>query len=456
MHKVIKYQIRNKHNLYDYCDSMTKNSKNLKNASLFRLRNHFTASYKDAKDLSNNEKETKEEIQVMLKSYSDSKIYKHLSSLTLERIMRTNLNPDFFKEGLPKQSAVQIVKKACMDFENWFKSLQAFNKNPSSFTSKPKMPKYCKSERSLAIITNQDAVLRDGYLKLPLTKTRLKVKSLPNGSKLSEVHIKPCSGFFELIVIYEDNKEPSICNGNFSMGIDLGIDNLVAIVSNNPEMGSLLYKGKAIKSCNRYFNKEKARLTSILKKECNKSGEDFQNSHRLNELSRYRESFITDYFHKIASDIIKKCETYSISKIIIGHSKFWKQKTNIGKVNNQNFVSIPFNTLIWMIEYRAKEKGIEVQIQEESYTSKASFLDFDDIPVYKEGDKTNYTFSGKRIKRGLYKSKEGVLLNADINGAGNTLRKYDSKSFDLIKDFSFVNKIKVFNFDYFYKTKKKA
>ena len=456
MYKVIKYQIRDKHNLYDYCDTMTINSKNLKNASLFRLRNHFTASYKDAKDFSDNEKEVENEVNITLKSLNRKKACKKLSYSFLENLMRETLNPDFFKEGFPMQSSQQIVNKACMDFENWFKALQAFNKNPSSFTSKPKMPKYCKSERSLAIITNQDAVLRDGYLKLPLTKTRLKVKSLPKGASLKEVHIKPCSGFFELIIVYDDNKEPSICNGNFSMGIDLGIDNLVAIVSNNPKMGSLLYKGKAIKSCNRYFNKEKARLSSILKRQCNKSGEDFQNSYRLNELSRYREAFITDYFNKIASDIIKKCETYSISKIVIGHSKFWKQKTNIGKINNQNFVSIPFNTLIWMIEYRAKEKGIEVQIQEESYTSKASFLDFDDIPVYKEGDKTNYTFSGKRVKRGLYKSKEGVLLNADINGAGNTLRKYDSKSFDLIKDFSFVNKINVFNFDYFYKTKKKA
>ena len=426
----------------------------MKNASLFRLRNHFTASYKDEKDLSDNEKEVEEEINIMLKSDKDTKIYKYLNSFTLEKLMRTNSNPDFFKEGFPKQSAVQIIRKTCTDFEDWFKSLQAFKENPSSFTSKPKMPKYCKNERSLAIITNQDAVIRNGYLKLPLTKTRLKVKSLPKGAKLKEVQIKPCSGFFELIVVYETDKEPSVCDGKFSMGIDLGIDNLVAIVSNNPEMGSLLYKGKAIKSCNQYFNKEKARLTSILKKECNKSGADFTGTAKLNELSRYRESFITDYFHKIASDIIKKCETYSISKIVIGHTKFWKQNVNIGKVNNQNFVSIPFNTLIWMIKYRAKEKGIEVILQEESYTSKASFLDKDEIPVYSKNDETKYTFSGERVKRGLYKSKEGVLLNADINGAGNTLRKYDKKSFDLIKDFSFVNNITVLRFKDFYKTKK--
>ena len=436
---------------YPYFDNLTICSKNLKNASLYRIRNHFTASYKEAEDLTDNEIEVENEIKSVK---SEGKVPKKLNYYFMIDLLSKTKNPDYKAENFPAQSAQQTVRKVCTDFDDWLKDLNGYKNNPSLYTGKPKMPKYAKSERTMAIITNQDAYIKDGLLKLPLTKEKLKVANPPKGYKLKEIQVKPCSGYIELLFVYEVDEIETVSTGKYSIGIDLGIDNLVAIVGNNPEMGSLLYKGGAIKSCNQYFNKRKSELTSILKVQCNKSGEEFKNSHKLNELSRYREAFILDYFHKIALDIIKKCETYSISKIVIGKTKFWKQNINIGKRNNQNFVSIPFCSLIRIIKYLAAEKGIKVIEQEESYTSKASFLDKDEIPVYSKNDETEYTFSGKRMHRGLYKSKEGVLLNADINGAGNTLRKYDKKSFDLIKDFSFVNNITVLRFNNFYKTKK--
>jgi putative transposase len=130
--------------------------------------------------------------------------------------------------------------------------------------------------------------------------------------------------------------------------------------------------------------------------------------------------------HKVSSDIIRYCLKHKIGTIVIGVNKDWKQNSHIGKTNNQNFVSIPFATLRWMITYKAKNVGINVIEQEESYTSKASSLDSDFIPVY--GDETIIPiFTGKRVKRGLYRSSEGLFLNADINGSINILRKYFTK-----------------------------
>ena len=125
--------------------------------------------------------------------------------------------------------------------------------------------------------------------------------------------------------------------------------------------------------------------------------------------------------HKVSSDVISHCLNNEIGTVVIGKNKGWKQNINIGHINNQNFVSIPFNILIAMIQYKAEREGIKVIIREESYTSKASFLDDDLIPNYNEI--TTPSFSGRRIQRGLYKSKDGVVINADLNGAGNILRK---------------------------------
>ena len=111
-----------------------------------------------------------------------------------------------------------------------------------------------------------------------------------------------------------------------------------------------------------------------------------------------------------------------ISTLVIGHNKNWKDKINIGKVNNQNFVSIPFNKIIDIIKYKAEDLGIKCIEQEESYTSKASFLDNDNIPTINEVNK-KHTFSGKRITRNLYKTKNNQIIDADLNGALNIMKK---------------------------------
>ena len=144
-------------------------------------------------------------------------------------------------------------------------------------------------------------------------------------------------------------------------------------------------------------------------------------SKRLQRLSEKRNNKIADYLHKTSKLIIDYCNQFKIGTIIIGHSKQWKLKLNLGKRNNQTFANIPFSKLIQMIEYKATQNNINIMIQEESYTSKASYFDNDKIPTLR--DKGQRIFSGERIRRGLYMCKDGSFVNADVNGSLNIMRK---------------------------------
>ena len=175
---------------------------------------------------------------------------------------------------------------------------------------------------------------------------------------------------------------------------------------------SYIINGKPVKSINQYYNKKKSQLQSQLKNR--------KTSNRIQKLTLKRNNKIKDYFHKATSYIVNQLASDSINTVIIGHNKDWKQDINIGKQNNQSFTSIPHSMFINMLKYKCRLKGITVICIEESYTSKASFLDNDYIPNI---DAKNVTFSGNRIKRGLYRSSKGELLNADVNGALNIIRK---------------------------------
>lgn len=199
------------------------------------------------------------------------------------------------------------------------------------------------------------------------------------------------------------------------MSIDLGIDNLCTCISNVTK--SFIINGKPIKSINQFYNKQKSKFQSELKLKNHKN-----QSNRLYRLSLKRNNKIKDYFHKVSKYIVNQLVEQSINTLIIGKNNGWKQETKLGNKNNQNFVSIPFEILINMLKYKCKLQGINVILQEESYTSKASFFDNDYIPVC-NSDYKHYNFSGKRIKRGLYVTNN-ILINADINGSLNILRKY--------------------------------
>ena len=252
---------------------------------------------------------------------------------------------------------------------------------------------------------------------MPLVKKRLPLPDVPENATLKEVKIKPYYNEFIVLCTFEIPDVPIKTNLTHVASIDFGIDNIVALITD--EGKSFLYKGGAIKSCNQFCNKRSSKLKSIITKGHKKAK---VKSKQLNILSRNRDQFINDQMHKISRDVIDICLANNVGTIVLGINKGMKQHSNMGKSNNQSFVSLPISRLAFMITYKAQRAGIVVIEQEESYTSKADFLSNDVIPIYGK-EKGEVSFSGSRIKRGLYKSATGIIINADINGAANIMRK---------------------------------
>ena len=410
MYRTDRIYVSKQHEMFPYFDGLAHKAKNLYNASLFRIRNAFTAH--DKTNVTSNEKEVLDELALL----KGQKTYRVLGYGVLQRLMRVTQNPDFFA-GLPMQSAQATVKHACSDFQNWLSALKKYKQNPALFTGKPRMPGYCKGDITTLTLTNQDAVIYGDELKLPKTKQRLRIRKR-HSARLQEVKVCPVSGGYDILLVYQV-KEPSAETGTHSAAVDFGVDNTMAVVADTGK--SILFKGRFIKSVNQYFMKKKAERISLMSR--GKETTERVWSKYLDRLSAYRTSYIRDCFHKMSRKLLVSCQHNDIGCLVLGSNAFWKQNSCIGTVNNQNFVSIPFEMLKSMIELKACEYGVTVVRNEESYTSKASFLDSDDIPVYAEGDGTKHHFSGKRIQRGLYRSSDGTVLNADINGAANILRK---------------------------------
>ena len=282
--------------------------------------------------------------------------------------------------------------------------------------------------------------------------------------KIKEVSIIPLFNGkkFEIAYTYLDEEEIKESKGDTTLAIDLGVNNLAACVTTKGN--SFIIDGKRLKSMNQYYNKKMAKLRSenqyVLRKNKNpltgeriylkdlrknlSENESYKNimTKRMIHLMEKRDNKIKCYIYKSSKMIINYCLENNINRIVIGKSEDFQNKGFVlskeyyakdnyskhieketKKKNNQNFLMIPFGKLINRIEYLCSKNGIECIIQEESYTSASSFFDLDYLPIYSKGKNKEYTFSGERIKRGLYKTKEGKCINADINGALNIYRK---------------------------------
>ena len=343
----------------------------------------------------------------------------------LEGILRYSENVDY--KALPAQVAQQAIKDCIHDWDAYFKELKSYKANPSNYTGKPGIPKYKKGIRTTATFTNARTVIKcinnKYYLKFTGCDELLRLGNNVAGKRLAEVKVIPFYNKYKIILTLGEKETKDIDNKNFEpkriMGIDLGLVNFASI-SNNVGINPTIIKGNFIKAENQYFNKQKAYYTSCLKK--------YSDTKNLSRLSRNRANRLKDYFYKISHYIIKIAKDNNIDTIIIGKNDLWKQNINIGNVNNQNFVSIPYAQFLMILKNLCIKNNIHIIFREESYTSKASFLDGDEIPTYKE--KYEYTFSGKRIQRGLYQTKDGIIINADINGASNIIRKEYPNAFN--------------------------
>lgn len=323
-------------------------------------------------------------------------------------------------QALPAKVSQQILMILDKNWQGFFAAVKAYNNEPAKFTGRPKLPKYKDKikGRNILVYTVQaisSKQLKKGIIKL--SGTNISIKTMVKPDQVCQVRVVPKCDCYVIEIIY--NEPESTINQECSAtlaSIDLGLNNLVALTSNQPGFIPKLINGRPLKSINQFYNKRKSELQSQLKG-------NLKTSSRIQRLTRCRNQKVDNYLHHTSRLIINILRERQIGKLVIGKNPLWKNSINLGKQNNQNFVSIPHARLIQMLEYKARLVGIEVIIQEESYTSVSNFLSLDPIPVYGDSDALSMKFTGIRIHRGLYKTAEGVLINADVNASYNIMRK---------------------------------
>lgn len=389
MYLVEEHIINKQHKLWKECDRICFASKNLYNFTLFKINEEFRLSGK-------------------LISFND--LY-HLIKVE-----------DCFK-SLPNDVSKQVLMQVQRSWMSFFKILKSYKKSKTSFTGCPKPPKYKNklTGRNSVIINIRCCRLKN---KTILFNKHLNLELKTKVTNLVEVRISPQSNCYKVQVCYKRESLPSIESNN-KIAIDLGINNLCTI-TNNFNKQPVIINGKELKSINKYYNKLRAKSQSQLKKNHN-----LYNSNYLKSLSQKRNNKIKHFLHHVSKIIISESLNNNVSEIIIGYNSQWKQEINLGSKTNQTFVQIPFLTLINQIKYKAELQGITVLLNEESYTSKCSALDLEDI-------KKHEVYQGKRIKRGLFKTEKGLLINSDVNGSLNIGRKVFGNDFINLSDIGCV------------------
>ncbi|MEG4318243.1 transposase [Microcoleus sp. Aus8_D1] len=340
----------------------------------------------------------------------------YLNYNEINRLMKSHQT---YKD-LPAQVSQQILMILDKNWQAFFAAVKAYKIEPTRFTGRPKLPKYKHKVKGRNILVYTIQAISSKQLKkgiIKLSGTNILIKTLVKPEELCQVRVVPKCDSYVIEVIYhepestiDENQQESVAS------IDLGLNNLVALTSNQPGFVPLLINGRPRKSINQFYNKRKAQLQSQLK------GNRFSSS-RIQCLTRCRNQKVDNYLHHTSRQIVNLLASPKIGTLVIGKNQQWKNEINLGMKTNQNLVSSPHARLIEMLKYKAELMGIKVIEQEESYTSQSNFLSLDPIPVYGSIGAQDVIFSGKRIKRGLYRTSCGQLINADVNGSYNILRK---------------------------------
>ncbi len=340
--------------------------------------------------------------------------------LDYDEMQRRMQSHEAFK-ALPSKVSQQVLILLHKNWLSFFEALQAYKEDPSKFTGRPKLPKYKhKTEgRNILVYTVQalsKPALRDGLVR----PSGLLITIKTEHTIVDQVRIVPRNGFYVVEIVYTKKPVQADVDPSFCVAIDLGVTNLAAIASNREGFVPRLVNGRTLKAWNQWYNK---RMKGLMKKLPKDDRERV--TAQMERITNKRNRQIDHYLHTASKRIIDFLVEEGVGTVIIGKNPLWKQEAGMGKRNNQNFVQIPHARFIDMITYKALLVGIGVEVREESYTSKASFLDLDPIPDYKPNDEEEHVFSGKRIGRRnrLYRTKDGRKICADVNGAYNILRK---------------------------------
>ena len=381
---------------YAIIDAAAFKSKNLYNAALYEMRQAFLCSG-------------------IYLSYEE---------------MDQRMQPHEAYRALPAKVAQHVLKQLAAAWKAFREAKASYEADPSKFTGRPKLPKYKhKTEgRNLLIYTVQ--ALSGGQSKKGIQGT-IKPSGLPITIKtqqqaINQVRIVPRNGYYVVEVVYSKEPVQAQVDPSFCVAIDVGVTNLAAITSNRAGFVPRLVNGRKLKSINQWYNKRMKELKLCLPK-----ADRERVTKQMERITNKRNRQVNHYLHAASKTMIDFLVQEGVGTIIVGKNPLWKQEVGMGKRNNQNFVQIPHARFIDMLTYKAELVGIQVEVQEESYTSKASFLDLDPVPTYKPNDDTQYLFSGKRCGRRnrLYRTKDGKIICADVNGSYNILRKRKPDAF---------------------------
>ena len=373
---VEKHIKKPKHKYYDEIDNLCWLSKNLYNSTLYNVRQYYFENKKLLK------------YQVINKIYVD-----------------TN-NEDY--RALPSKVAKHTQMLVEHNFKSFFELLKL--KAKGKYNKPVKIPKYLNKKTGRQVVHYEKGAIsfkEQGYIKL--SKTNIKIKTNLTKDKVQFVRLVPKNNHIIIEIGYNVIEKEIIQNNNI-LAIDIGVNNIASCVTTNGE--KFLINGKPLKYINHNYNKRIADIQSKLKLTHNKNKSRYKSN-----ITNKRNNRINDYLHKITTYIVNQAVSNHIGTIVVGYNKEWKQDTNIGSINNQNFVNIPFYKFISMLDYKCKLKGIIFKRITEEYTSKCSFVDDEEIVKHT-------TYAGRRINRELFKTKKGIIINADVNGAYNILKKY--------------------------------
>jgi putative transposase len=392
--QLVEQHVISKHDQrYSVIDAAAFASKNLYNAALYEMRQAF---------------------------FIDG-IY-----LTYNQIQRRMQSHEAYK-ALPAKVSQQILMLLDKNWTSFKEAKKAYEEDPSKFTGRPRLPKYKhKTEGRNILVYTVQAVNKGGLKKGLIQPSMLPIEVQTKHKDIHQVRIIPRNGHYVIEVVYSKEPVQAKVDPSFCVAIDLGVTNLAAITSNREGWVPRLVNGRPVKAWNQWYNKRMKELKLCLPKEDREHV-----TKQMEQITNMRNRRINHYLHAASKRIIDFLVKEGVGTAIIGKNPLWKQEVNNGRRNNQNFVSIPHARFIDMLMYKASLVGIQVEVQEESYTSKASFVDLDPIPTYKPNDDTEYIFSGKRIGRRnrLYRTKDGRKICADVNGSYNILRKSKPDAF---------------------------
>ena len=392
MYLTVKQQVKHL-SKDDYCSikELCHSAKNLANEAIYNVRQYY---------------------------FTEGKFLKYEKNYVL---LKNSLN----YKTLNSNMAQQILKEVDGSFKSFFGLLKLAKQGKYAFKD-CKLPNYLPKDGYTTLVIGF-VRLNGNKLILPFSNSfkkthkpvEITIPPILLDKKVKEIRIIPKAHarFFEIQYTYEAECVQRNLNKNNALALDLGINNLVTAVSNNGR--SFIIDGRRLKSINQWFNKENARLQSI------KDKQHFgkKTTNRQKAIARDRNNKVNDYMSKAARKVIDYCIANDIGTLVAGYNVTFQRNSHIGKQNNQNFVNIPYGLLRDKLSYLCELNDITYVEQEESYTSRSSFWDKDDIPVYNDDNPKEYQFSGNRIHRGMYKTARGIKFNADINGALNIMRK---------------------------------